>query len=259
MPQGEDCPVAKALKNSLMGRLVPLSKFFLLAEDAVHYSDGIEHPDYKSGGFDTFIAIDTSGKKPKALWADPDKQFWRDLSALLAFLANKQGMSCFSLKTNIKRVREQCDHFELWAGGLRVSSNAGEQYATGGDDFVESVLWLSSKDVGRDWFIALQGEIDELDKLSRVLYAAVRGYGRYQKNQDDAQAKKATAMYWQRCNSKAQDLVGTCYSSTTTKVLRREFASFVREAYDSVCPRSTARQWEAWAANTPNLASYLKH
>lgn len=47
MPEGEDCPSARALKASLMGRLVPLSRFCLLREDGLHYTEGIVHPDYQ--------------------------------------------------------------------------------------------------------------------------------------------------------------------------------------------------------------------
>jgi CRISPR system Cascade subunit CasA len=256
MPKGEDCARAKALRDSLMGRLVPLSKFFLLAEDGLHYSDGIEYADHKSGGFDPSIAVDISDKKPKALWADPNKQFWRDLPTLLAFMSNKQSMTCFTLSSNLKSVRKQCQRFGLWAGGIRVSSNAGEQYATGSDDFVESTLWLTCEDIDEPWFDALEREINELDTLSRHLYAAVKGYGREMKVGDDANAKKASAMFWQLCSRKAQTLVDAC-NSDANKELRPMFADFAREAYNSVCQRGTARQLAAWAANWPNTAKYL--
>ena len=47
MPAGEDCPVARALKGSLMGRLVPLARFCLLEENGLHYTEGIVHPNYR--------------------------------------------------------------------------------------------------------------------------------------------------------------------------------------------------------------------
>ncbi|MCL2029385.1 MAG: type I-E CRISPR-associated protein Cse1/CasA [Deltaproteobacteria bacterium] len=257
MPEGEDCATARSLKNSLMGRLAPLSKFILLAEDGIHYSDGILYADHKSGGFDPSTALDLSGKDAKALWTDPGKHIWRELPALLGFLAGRQGMKCFALERGITRGRERCPQFGLWAGGIRVSSNAGEQYASGSDDFAESAVRLTSQDVSEPWFVALEGELLELDALSRILFATVKGYGRAQKVNDSAQAKAASAMFWQLCGARAQALVNAC-GNGTYRELRPVFADFVHRAYNSVCPRDTARQLEAWAANRPNTAKYLK-
>jgi CRISPR system Cascade subunit CasA len=258
VPEGEDCGVAQALKKSLMGRLVPLSKFVLLAEDGVHYSDGILHADIKSGGFDPSVAIDASGKEAKATWVDPEKQLWRHLPALLAFLAGKQRASCLGVRRGVGRVRGQCRHFGLWAGGIRVSSNAGEQYASGGDDYAESTLWLASEDMGEPWLDAFACEMDGLDYLAtKLLYGRVMGYHKSLKADGKKQAIAATAIFWQQCGSRAQALVDAC-GNGTQRELRPVFADFARETYNDACPRDTARQLEAWAANRPNAAKYLK-
>ncbi|MGL5225207.1 MAG: type I-E CRISPR-associated protein Cse1/CasA, partial [Aeromonas sp.] len=47
MPEGEDCEIARRLKGSLMGRLVPMCRFCLLVEEGLHYSEGIAHGNYK--------------------------------------------------------------------------------------------------------------------------------------------------------------------------------------------------------------------
>jgi CRISPR system Cascade subunit CasA len=49
MPKGEACPIALALRSSLMGRLTPLSRFCLFCERGLHYSEGIAHDSYKEG------------------------------------------------------------------------------------------------------------------------------------------------------------------------------------------------------------------
>lgn len=46
MPTGEDDDIARSLKASLLGRLISMGKFCLLAEDGIHYSDGISHAGY---------------------------------------------------------------------------------------------------------------------------------------------------------------------------------------------------------------------
>ncbi|HHM04188.1 MAG TPA: type I-E CRISPR-associated protein Cse1/CasA, partial [Gammaproteobacteria bacterium] len=87
MPAGEDCPHARRLKESLMGRLVPLSHFCLLRDDGLHYSEGITHGAYKEGGIDPSVAINLSTKTPKVLWVDTEKRPWRQLTAILSFMA----------------------------------------------------------------------------------------------------------------------------------------------------------------------------
>jgi len=66
MPEGEDCATARALQKSLMGRLVSLSRFILLDEDGVHYSEGIQYASHKEGGFDPSVAVDRSGKDARS-------------------------------------------------------------------------------------------------------------------------------------------------------------------------------------------------
>ena len=46
MPDGEDCEIARDLKESYLGRLVPLSRFCFLAEEGLHYSEGIIFSDH---------------------------------------------------------------------------------------------------------------------------------------------------------------------------------------------------------------------
>ncbi|HGJ5877048.1 MAG TPA: hypothetical protein ACHBX0_12725 [Arsenophonus sp.] len=43
MPQGKDCAIAKEIKGSLMERLIPLCRFYLLTDEGLYYSDSITH------------------------------------------------------------------------------------------------------------------------------------------------------------------------------------------------------------------------
>ncbi len=67
MPEGEACAVTGQLKQSYMGRLIPLCRFCLLTENGMHYSEGIAHAGYKEGMQDLSVAIDSSGKEPSSL------------------------------------------------------------------------------------------------------------------------------------------------------------------------------------------------
>jgi len=271
MPEGEDCATARALKKSLMGRLVPISKFVMLAEDGIHYSDGILHDDHNSDVFfDPSIAIDMGNKK--VMWVDPEKQLWRNLPELLTFLSGRLGKNCFGLKLAIAKACDQCRHFTLWAGGIHVSGNtAGVRKPQGKDDFLESRLLIPSDYIDEDednsWFTAIEREMRALEDLSINLHKAVKKYfegltARHRGKKEDAKAAKAKAllassMFWQKCDRRAQNLVDACGRKTQME-LRREFDKYAKETYNSICPRNTARQLEAWAANMPYTAKYLK-
>lgn len=260
MPEGEDCALAQRLKRTLMGRLVPVCRFCLLTETGLHYSEGLLHPGYKEGVSDLTVAINYSGKEPKALWTDPEKRPWRELTSLLGFIGQEQsqGFQCWQLTAGVDRARDVCERFGIWSGGLRVSSNAGEQYASGSDDFVESVLWLYSDILGENWFSQFKLEMNALEQNAKGLYGRVLGFFKEQKVDGAKLAAQATHHFWQLCERDFQGLVDGCEHTEIRHQLRRRFADYVHQAFDRYCPRDTARQLDAWAKNRPNLSKYLK-
>lgn len=152
--------------------------------------------------------------------------------------------------------------FAIWSGGLRVSSNAGEQYASGSDDFVESIIWIRSELLGQSWFTQLKVEMDALDGLARNLYGRVMAFFKEQMVDGSKLAAQATQLFWQLCERDFQSLVDACDGSDQAVLqrqqLRRRFAGYVQQAFDQFCPRETARQLDAWAKCRPNNSTYLK-
>ena len=261
MPTGEQCTVANDLTNSLMGRLLPLSRFCLLTETGLHYSEGIDHQDYKSGGIDPSISVDFSSNPSMAIWVDPENRPWRVLTALLGFLSQSRvnKFDCHQLRFCVPRALHSMPTIGIWSGGLKVSSNAGEQYASGSDDFVESLLQLDTSILGELWFTNLQLEMDELDKLSKITYSSTLAYFKSQNMENKNQAAQAGNLFWQLCERQFQKLVMACESAELARALRPIFAGFVNKAYDTYCPKATARQLEVWAKNRPNLGKYLSN
>lgn len=264
MPEGEDCPTAQHLKQSLMGRLVPLCRFCLLDEDGLHYSEGLAHSSHKEGVCDPSAAVDRSGKEPKALWVDPNKRPWRELTSLLGFIdqSGKQSFQSLQLRAGLDRARDVTEHFAIWSGGLRVSSNAGEQYASGSDDFVESLVWLYSDMLGEPWFTQLKAEMGALEELAKGLYGRVIAFYKEQKADGTKQAAQASNQFWQLCERQFQQLLDACEpdkeGAQQRRQLRRTYAGYVQQAYDQFCPKETARQLDAWARCRPNNSKYLK-
>jgi CRISPR system Cascade subunit CasA len=259
MPQGEACPVALQLQKSLMGRLIPVSRFCLLSDKGMHYSEGIAHPDYKSGVVDTSVAVDFTKKVPKLIWVDSERRPWRFLTALLSFMeVNNGGFQCYNISLNLLRARQQAQKIGIWSGGLRVSSNAGEQYCSGTDDFVESTIVMESGDLGGPWYAQLKLEMAELEQLAKIIYGSTKSFFADLGSHDAKQAANASNLFWQLTERQFQKLLYDCEDSEKTKALRKTFAGFARRAYDSQCPKDTARQLDAWAKNQPNLSKYLK-
>ena len=256
MPAGEICVVAENLKSSLMGRLVPLSRFCLLADNGLHYSEGIAHSGYKEGMVDPSVSVDFSAKDPKAIWVDPEKRPWRILTALLGFFA-QGGFDCYQLRLTIPRAKSRVPVIGVWSGGLRVSSNAGEQFVSGSDDFVESIIHLQTGVLGDIWFANLRLEMDELDKLSKIVYGATFNYFKTQNMETKDQAAQASNLFWQLCERQFQSLLNACSNAEEARALRPVFARFVHKAYDTYCAKDTARQLDAWAKNRPDLRKYL--
>lgn len=259
MPAGEICCVAEALKASFMGRLVPLSRFCLLAEDGIHYSEGISHQTHKEGKIDPTITVDN--KVNKAVWVDPTKRPWRWLTALLGFISqtNQQTWDCAQVRHGLTRARKESYSIGVWSGGLKVSSNAGEQYVSGSDDFVESKIILPSDWLGENWFSNLKLEMELLELLSKGLYASICGYFKTQNADGSKQAVVSVNLFWQMCEKKFQQLLDVCAEETTEarQPLRRVFFEIVQKVYNTTCSMETARQLDAWAKCRPKPGKYL--
>lgn len=267
MPQGETDETAEALKRSLMGRLVPLARFYLLADDGVHSVEGIRHPDYLQGGMvDPSVTGERSRKKPKMLWADPQKRPWRMLPALLSFLRpdSTQDMRCLQLDWCLPRLKragqavpDALQGAAIWSGGIRLSSNAGEQYLSGADDVVESEISLPLKELDERWFLNLRTVMEQAETLGKTVYAAVAGYYRDEKSENAVQwAERAAGEFWQLAERHFQALLAACVPEEPDERERivAVLRGCVRDCYARACPRETARQLENWARHRPSFS-----
>lgn len=258
MPQGEDCTTATLLKNSLMGRLVSLCRFCLLTNNGLHLTEGINHLSHKEGLFDPSITTKLVGKELKVIWTDPERRPWRQLPALLSFIdqINADG-NCFQLKYSLTKANQVADEFGVWSGGIRVSSNAGEQYVSGKDDVVESILFLPKDSTQELWFDCYTKQMTALDTLAKRLYGSVNHYFKSLNKEGKDQASNATLMFWQLCERESQQLLYDCDDALAMTSLRQYFARYIQQTYNCFCPHQTARQLDAWAKSRPSVADYL--
>lgn len=272
MPIGENCKTATQLKHSYMGCLVAMSRFVLLKDDGIYYVEGIQYPSHKEGWFEPSIGLTQGDDQIRVLWLDVEKRPWRELTSLLSFMSATQskGFDCLQIKQGIERVKSREKAIGVWSGGLRVRGNSGDQSVKQDDDFIESYVELPAPNLiaGEDssWFSTLSNEVSLMEdlaiKLGNSVYYCNKREIKDSKERDkraDALKKSAQNLFWQLCERRFQDLVNACDSTEQAYAMRPVFAGFVNKAYDTYCPRDTARQLDAWAKNRPNLGKYLKN
>ena len=272
MPTKEADSFSNQYQTTYQAALLAISRFVLLMRDGVIYMDGIQYPKVANGWIEPSLLIDKGSQPIKVKYVDPNKKPWRELESLLAFNAfsSTTGFECFSLKASIDRLNGNFDEFTIWSGGIKVSSNSGDQSVKQTDDFVESqvclrVEWITGVKGGQ-WFSLLAQEMRELDSNSRALFGCARAYFKEQKVDAKTTGKRladdATQIFWQLCERDFQQLINHCEQGEINQQaraqLRRRFASYVQQAYDQFCPKDTARQLDAWAKCRPNLSKYLR-
>ncbi|MFZ6847316.1 hypothetical protein [Undibacterium sp. RuRC25W] len=100
--------------------------------------------------------------------------------------------------------------------------------------------------------------MNELDKLSKIIYGSTLSYFKSQNMEAKGQASMASNLFWQLSERKFQALIDMCTNVDSTKI-RTLFAQFAHKAYDTHCSSDTSRQLDAWAKHRPNLGVYLKN
>lgn len=258
----------KQISNTYLEMLVPVCRYILLSGDGIYMMEGIKYPNHKDGWVELTMAINRNGTDIKVLQANIEKKPWRELVSLLSFVAGQPEYDCQQLKHGVNRAQKKSiNRIKIWSGGIKITGDAFGQKVSGLDDFVESEIQLDSSEFGRDWFYRLKQEMTGLEDVARTLkfsvYKANKREIKESKEKDkraDSVSKEAETLFWQLCERKFQTLVNACGVpdlGKETKKLRVVFAGLANTAYDTYCPKDTARQLDAWVANRPNLARYL--
>jgi CRISPR system Cascade subunit CasA len=99
----------------------------------------------------------------------------------------------------------------------------------------------------------------DLDQIAKQIYGATMGYFKSQKSEGKNEAALASQLFWQLAERQFQSLINACgVGKEQTQPLRHTFAHYANISYNTYCPKDTARQLDAWAANFPSLNTYLK-
>ena len=102
--------------------------------------------------------------------------------------------------------------------------------------------------------------MEKFEEIAKVIYGAAIGYFKQQKADGKNQAAMTANLFWQLSERKFQELVNACGDETGKEAMsmRHLFIDYANKAYNTFCPRETARQIEAWTACRPNLGRFLQ-
>ena len=264
MPDGEIGTRADSYRKSYQGQLVPLDKFLFLSGDGIIKTSGITYPGHKEGLIDPALTITTEGKNIRAAWARTEERPWRQLPALLAFLKSSSHAQPYFLSMGMEKLRrlhpERC---AVWVGGVAVSSNSGEQYLSGTNDYVESVFLFATDYIRGASYQLFSRMMEDLEKMAKRLYASVVGYYTKVPGKDNAanQATRAKSVFWERMEPHAQEILELAFAEENREAIREArnvwFARLC-QVYDEFCPRDTPRQMTAWVEAHPGFRSSNK-
>ncbi len=268
MPKSEDDATAEILKETYIGRLIPLSRFIYFIEEGIYYAEGIIYPNHLEGGIDGSVTmlVGKDVKKRKAIWTRTSKRPWRELTALLSFLHTEQGQGfdCPLLRIALQRIRgiRWESDISVWSGGLCTSSNAGEQYVSGSDDYVESQFTFEPYSLGGSNFNTFCNVMEGLEHVAKRVYTSVLMYYKTLQADGKKQASQASEQFWQDSELIAQEMMDTCFSDNddkedALKELRKRYASYAERIYDVHSPKETARQLDAWAKCRTSYWKYI--
>lgn len=263
MPSNEEDEIAETLKFSYLGRLVPLARFCHIQEDDLLMTMGIQYPGLSEGYVDLSVAIaSTPNKKVKfsGLNAKIDKQPWRQMDAILAYVASDTQWSCQQLiicaAPKYRLHKKDAVAQGIWSVGLQLSFQSGEQYISASDGYVDSFFSVPLKDLSNDFYTLYTTELENLNILSKALYSSVIGYFQTLGSEGKAEASCAVQKFWLDANLYASELEQACLNDTRSTVKKR-FAQLAIDIYDQTCPKETARQLYSWAENLLTVSFYL--
>lgn len=272
MPVGEDCPRARQYRNSYQGQLFPLDKFLYVDDNNEFFTitDGIKYADDCSLPEPAFILVG-KGRDERFMRVRQDKRIWRELPAILSFLAAENSRPRpYFLSFGISRLRERKKDGQLavWAGGMSVSSTAGVQVLQGKDDYLESIFSFPVQCFGDVGLGNLTKLIERSDEYSEILRNAIFNYSKHlqpnvRSRKDDvlgnALSSKALAIYWSKLEAQIEDIIDIAFSedydADKQKNIFSNWRCLVNNIYNDTCSRETSRQLMAWTDAMPNFNS----
>ena len=265
MPAAEDDEIALQLSKSYMGHLIPMSRFCLIDGQNFYMTSGVTMPTLETGCVDLSMTVSAATDKKggrifKAIGADVSKQPWRQLDALLGFMATSKIWDCRQLSECLLRQSdEEAPRAGVWCVGLQVSFNSGEQFLTDSDGFVESEFRIDPDLDGSLFYNRYQNELNRINSISKIEAACISNYYADIGSKDVGNVHKEKALrdFWKIGDSLSVELEKCCETGEFSD-LRKKIIRAAENIYNQHCPKESARQVVAWGKCRPHLQRFLK-
>ncbi|MEI7377671.1 type I-E CRISPR-associated protein Cse1/CasA [Dickeya chrysanthemi] len=271
MPVKESDDWSNQYSKTYMATLVALSRFVLLQDGGIYYMDGIQYLKVSEGWLEASLLINQSDSSPKAEYVNLDKKPWRDLPSWLTY-SSSNTVECIGLNWVKRRIKRESKILTVWVGGIRVTSNSGDQSVKKNDEFIESYFDINTEYLGKAETEQYKFEISQLSINTSYLKKSVERYFHQVGDPKPTDVRKRTRakeiasiaekMMWQLCERHSQQLINACFSKKNNPdervALRKTIAAYAIQVFDQMCPNDSARQMDAWAQSRPNFSKYLK-
>lgn len=263
MPCGEKDERAKEYQDSYFGQLFPMDKFVLFKDNGIIKTAGISYQTDPLSMRDPALTLVGEEKKQHFLNVKTEEHPWRELRALLAFLRKDHSCQPYFLSMGLNKLRRQSPEIlTVWAGGMAVSSNSGEQYLSGMNDYVESEFTFPLSFMIPSSLSRLCDIMECLDLHTKRLYASIASYYKEMNNKErnnelgKLQAAHGKTLFWEQMDLRSQKILELAFSDASAEEIEQEkktdFAILCR-IYNEICPNETPRQMTAWVQNNPGL------
>jgi CRISPR system Cascade subunit CasA len=243
--------------ETYLGRLVPLSRF--VSVQRAREGRCIAGPPQKGYRIDHLPAFRepwatiVPGKDGKEwyLALSSTKHMWRQLGSLLSLKKSRSGLTGAMSLSNLVRYYSAfpTQDVDVWVGGLEVGAQAGKV-----NDMLEWAFDVSPPQLGETWMNRYLQGVALADEGATALAKALKSCFN-KMNVEAVPYDQARTRYWGRLDASCAVLIDAAKGEQAH--IARSWHPIVlramREAYDYVCPRQTARQIEAYAQGLARL------
>lgn len=243
---------AAAPDGNLLARMAPTSCALWLSDDLAStlIDQGHQYPEFEAYR-DPYATTFTIKDNRRLLRANLEKGIWRDLHLLTNVKHSEASAGPLNLQSFNSR-RELEDQTRLWVGELIKAKDAKIV------DCTESTFTVPHTLFCEDGQMVYAAGIEHAEAISKSLYGAIKTYWSALKHENPPVAE-GQKRFWHSLDQQHRLLIQIAANpqerigkpaigaegaeDVWTKLVREA----ARKAFDSVCPRSTPRQIQAYA------------
>jgi CRISPR system Cascade subunit CasA len=238
--------------NQLLARLAPTSCALWLSDDLATtlIDQGFQYPEFEAYR-DPYATTMTIKDNRRLLRANLDQGIWHDLHLLTNLKYSEGAAGPLNLQSFNNRFTIK-EPTKLWVGELIKAKDAKVI------DCTESSFTVPQSLFCEDGQMIYAGGVEHADTISKKLYGSIKTYWSALKHENPP-VSAAQKHFWHQLDLQHRALINMAGEPETQRGLpaigtegaedawTRIIQNSAKEAFDSVCPRTTPRQIQAYA------------